>query len=251
MTSMPHIHTVGLIGFGQFGKLIARHLSPHVPLVICDPALPPDAISGPNQRSGDLATAAGCPLVILAVPVHVIGSVCSEILPHLQPGAIVADVGSVKLEPVQIMQSRLPDHVDLVGTHPLFGPQSARAGLAGHKIALCNIRGRSHLPLAAFLRTVLGLQVILTTAEQHDIEAATVQGLTHLIARTLSDMGPLPARMTTASFDRLVEAVQMVQGDPPAVFAAIAEANPFAAKVREDFLRKAGAVVGALDAELP
>ena len=93
--------------------------------------------------------------------------------------------------------------------------------------------------------------MILTTAEQHDIEAATVQGLTHLIARTLSDMGPLPARMTTASFDRLVEAVQMVQGDPPAVFAAIAEANPFAAKVREDFLRKAGAVVGALDAELP
>ena len=66
-------------------------------------------------------------------------------------------------------------------------------------------------------------------------EAATVQGLTHLIARVLMAMEPLPTRMTTASFDRLMQAVDMVRHDSPAVFRAIERDNPFAAEVRERF----------------
>lgn len=247
MTPPSHIPSVGLFGFGAFGRLIARHLASHVPLIVCDPALSDGPDLAPPLRRGSLAETARCPLVILAVPVQAMHALCQEIRPHLRPGAIVADVGSVKLEPCRIMRRELPDYVELVGTHPLFGPQSAARGIAGHKIALCNIRGRSHLALAAFLRRSLGLHVILTSPEDHDREAATVQGLTHLIARTLADMGPLPARMTTASFDLLVEAAQMVQGDPPGVFSAIAEANPFAAHVREEFLRRASALVPPAD----
>ena len=91
------------------------------------------------------------------------------------------------------------------------------------------------------------MNVILTSAEEHDRELATVQGLTHLIARTLADMAPLPARMTTTSFERMMEAARMVQGDSAGVFATIAHANPFAAEVREDFLRKARAHASSSD----
>ncbi|MEL0438842.1 prephenate dehydrogenase [Phycobacter sp. K97] len=245
MTYFPHIQSIGLFGFGAFGQLIARHLALHVPMIVHDPAQHDRHPLPPNLQWGSLEDTATCPLVILAVPVHSMPALCTAIRAHLKPGSIVHDVGSVKLEPCRIMSDRLPPHVDLVGTHPLFGPQSAGGGIAGHKIALCNVRGRSHLPLAAFLRKALGLQIILTTAEQHDRELATVQGLTHLIARVLADMSPLPARMTTTSFERMMEAARMVQNDPPGVFAAIAQANPFAAEVREDFLRKARAIAGA------
>ncbi len=62
-----------------------------------------------------------------------------------------------------------------------------------------------------------------------------MQGLTHLIARVLLKMEPLPTRMTTLSFERLMQGVDMVRHDSPAVYQAIERDNPFAAGVRERF----------------
>lgn len=239
MSLAPEIRTAGLIGFGAFGRLLARHLSPHLALTITDPALPGAHPPPPGARIGSPEQAAASDLVILAVPVAAMPRALDRIAPHLRPGAVVADVGSVKLVTAREMRLRLPHHVDLVGTHPLFGPQSAGGGLKGHKIALCNLRGRSHLRLAAFLKHRMGLTVIRTTPEQHDRDAAMVQGLTHLIARILTRMEPPPTRMTTASYDLMMQAAAMVRDDPPGVFAAITGANPFAAEIRADFFHHA------------
>ncbi|NDW47312.1 prephenate dehydrogenase [Ruegeria sp. PrR005] len=227
--------SIGLLGFGAFGRLIAAHLAPHLPCLVHDPALPQGATLPSGVTATSFAGAASCDLVILAMPVTEMAAACRAIAPHLRPGTVVVDVGSVKLATAAIMQAHLPAHVGLVGTHPLFGPQSARDGIVGRKIAICPIRGKAHLPVAAFLRARLGLQVIVTTPEAHDREAATVQGLTHLIAQALARMGPLPSRMTTASFDLLMQATEMVRNDPPGVLAAIECANPFAAPVRAEF----------------
>ena len=117
-----------------------------------------------------------------------------------------------------------------------IGRTSGKAGIAGLRIAVCAVRGdRDARRVAAFCRKALKLRVFLVTPEDHDREAAVVQGLTHLIARALLAMEPLPTRMTTASFDRLMEAVDMVRHDSPAVFRAIERDNPFAAEVRERF----------------
>ena len=156
------------------------------------------------------------------------------------------DVGSVKTVPAEIMRRGLPEHVDIIATHPLFGPQSARDGIAGLKIAVCPIRGNKSPRVAAFLRRVLGLDVIVTTPERHDRDAAMVQGLTHLIAKVLVQMEPLPERLTTRSFDLLLEAVDMVRHDAPEVFHAIERTNPYSGGVRRRFFDLAY----ALDAEL-
>ena len=79
------------------------------------------------------------------------------------------------------------------------------------------------------------MRYFVVSAEDHDREAATVQGLTHLIARVLIAMEPLPTRMTTTSFERLMQGVEMVRYDSPAVFEAIERDNPFSAEVRERF----------------
>jgi prephenate dehydrogenase len=238
MKSRPAIHSIGLFGFGAFGRLLVRHLEPHFDLVIHDPNQPPD----PGLRFGTVAEAATCDLVILAVPVARMEGVLRLIAPHLRPGAMVADVGSVKLAPVQLMSELLPGHVEVLGTHPLFGPQSAAGGLAGHKISLCPVRCPSVRAIAAFLRRAFGLRVFLTTAEEHDRECAVVQGLTHLIARVLVRMEPLPSRLTTASFEHLMRGVEMVRHDAPGVFEAIERDNPFAAGVRERFAAEFEAV---------
>jgi prephenate dehydrogenase len=239
--------TVGLVGFGAFGRLVARHLSAHLPLLAYDPAPPaPVGASLDGAVMAGLAAVAACDIVVLAAPVGRLAEVVAAIAPLLRPGALVVDVGSVKVVPAGILRAGLPDQVEILGTHPLFGPQSARDGVAGHKIALCPARGTQWRRVAAFLRGVLRLDVIVTTPEAHDREAATVQGLTHLIAKVLVRMEPLPTRMTTASFDRLRQAVEMVRHDAPDVFLAIEQANPYAPEVRRRFFQLAA----ELDREL-
>lgn len=52
-----------------------------------------------------------------------------------------------------------------------------------------------------------------------------------------------------ASFDRLMQAVEMVRHDSPAIFRAIERDNPFAAEVRERFFALAGEARGAAGEE--
>ncbi len=157
------------------------------------------------------------------------------------------DVGSVKVAPAQTMLAELPDHVDIIGTHPMFGPQSARGGVKGLKIVICPIRGRRARPLAAFLRNRFGLDAIIATPEEHDRQAAMVQGLTHLIAKVLVEMEPLPHQMTTVSFDLLLKAVDMVRHDAPEVFYAIERMNPFVPEVRRRFFGLAAELAASLE----
>jgi prephenate dehydrogenase len=236
---------LGLIGFGAFGRLTARHLSDWFEVIAHDPV----ATDGEGVATlADLATAAACPTVILAVPVEALEATLGAIRPHLAPDALIIDVGSVKVKPAQAMKTLLPPGLRIVGTHPLFGPQSGKDGVAGLRIAVCEVRGaKDARRVAAFCRLALKLKVFQVTPEAHDREAAVVQGLTHLIARVLLQMEPLPTRMTTSSFERLMQAVDMVRHDSPAVFRAIERDNPFAAEVRERFFALADEARGELD----
>lgn len=243
---------VGIVGFGAFGQLMARELRAHLPVLAHDtaPGREAEAIRL-GARLVPLAEAARCPIVVLAVPVAALSGAVAAVSPHLAPGALVLDVGSVKVGPAEVMRRGLPARVEILATHPLFGPESARGGLAGLRIALCPIRGGRWRRLAAFLRHRLGLEVIVTTPEAHDREAAVVQGLTHLVARALAEMGPLPTRMTTRSFEHLVAAMELVRHDAPAVFEAIARANPYAAAVRRRFIDDLAALDRALALPAP
>ncbi|GAA6208231.1 prephenate dehydrogenase [Cognatishimia sp. WU-CL00825] len=238
----PHL---GFVGYGGFGQLAALHLSPYFDICAYD-SLRPNArmMTLPEVAIVGFEQVALCDVVVLAVPVSEIRASCEKLAPLLRPGTVVVDVGSVKIAPVSDMIECLPDHVQIIGTHPLFGPQSAANGVAGLKLSLCPVRGSAWRNLRVFLRRQLGLKVYVCSANHHDRDAATVQGLTHLIAKVLSEIGPLPTEMTTASFDLLMQAVSMVQDDPPSVLHAIESANPYAADVRSAFFAKA-AEIGA------
>ena len=83
---------LGLIGLGAFGRLTARHLSPWFEIKAHDPA----ATDGEGFAAlTDLATAAACPTVVLAVPVGVLAETVAAIAPHLTPGALILDVGQL------------------------------------------------------------------------------------------------------------------------------------------------------------
>eukprot|EP01042_Synura_sphagnicola_P012255 gene12255-15597_t len=84
---------------------------------------------GAGATTGTYGAAPKGDIVILAVPVAALSEAIATLRPHLRAGAIVVDVGSVKIGPATTMLAELPEDVEIVGTHPLFGPQSGRDGL--------------------------------------------------------------------------------------------------------------------------
>jgi prephenate dehydrogenase len=230
---------LGLFGFGAFGRLAVRHLAPYFEILVHDPS--PQAKRRARQWNVTLVSleeAAACPLVVLAAPVGTLQALARQIGPHVRPHAIVMDVASVKTKPAQWLADAIPAHANVLCTHPLFGPQSGKDGVAGLEIVVCPVRGGRVNRVVRFLERVLALRVSITTPEQHDKALAAVQGLTHMIAKVMSGLEPLPRVHTTVSYDLLMKGVGLVQGDSDELFMAIERDNPFAGEIRRRFFEE-------------
>lgn len=221
MTGQP---TIGIFGLGAFGRLVATRLAPFAQVLGHDPCAEPPTCVPPAPE----ARVAACDIVILAVPVQRLADCLHQIAPHLRPGALVIDVASVKVEPLGLMAQILPAHVQILGTHPMFGPQSVDQ--PDLTCVLCPVRGTGWRRVAAFLRRS-GLRVVVTSAEAHDREAAVSQGLTHLLARAF--LGRARPAITTRSFEAMLAAFEMVAQDTPELFEAITARNVHVAEARE------------------
>ena len=230
---------MGLFGLGAFGRLIVKHLSPYFDIHACDPA--PDARAYARRHNVTLTTleaAARCDIVVLATPVRTLKAMAEAVAPFVKPHGLVVDVGSVKMKPAKWLVDALPKTVSILCTHPLFGPQSARKGVHDLEIVLCPVRIRHLNTIVRFFRDTLDLKVTVTTPEQHDKALAAVQGLTHLIAKVMTGLEPLPKVHTTRSYDLMMQGIGLVQGDSDELFLSIERDNPFAVDMRKRFFNE-------------
>ena len=240
--------SLSIVGFGQFGRLAARTLSAHFDVLVTDTAPGAETIAHDlGVAFGSLQDAASRDIVVVAVPVAAMREVFAALAPDLCPGALLIDVGSVKMLPVQWMTEVLPAHVDIVATHPLFGPQSARDSLEGLRFVVCPVRGERHEGVAAYGRS-LGLTVTITTPEEHDREMAYVQALTHLIGRSLVNLGIPDEQLKTPSYQHLLELCALIGADTFELFTAIQTQNPFAADVARAFVGEARGLLDQVSA---
>ena len=239
---------LGLFGFGAFGRLAVRSLAPFFDIVVHDPSPKARAQARRwNLTLGTHAETAACPVVVLGAPVGALEALAHAVAPHVKPGAVVLDVASVKVGPARWLSQALPPHVDVIGTHPLFGPQSARDSLTGLEIVVCPVRSARVARVVRFLEKALLLRVSVTTPEAHDRALAAVQGLTHMIAKVMSGLEPLPRVHTTVSYERMMQALALVQGDSDELFLAIERENPFAAELRQRFFGEIEALRAKLE----
>lgn len=232
----------GIIGFGRFGQLAAKHLRDHFTVTVTDHADIAEPAAALGVHNGTLEEAAASDVVMLAVPVQAMAATVSAIAPLLRPDALVLDVASVKMLPARWMRETLPESVNIVATHPLFGPQSARRGLAGLPLVVCQVRGEAHHKVAEFGRS-LGLSVSITTAEEHDREMAYVQALTHLIGRTLVNIRIPDEELKTHSYQHLLELCGLIRDDTEELFFAIQNLNPFAQEITRQFIAEANGLL--------
>ena len=118
----------------------------------------------------------------------------------LAPGTLLMDTCSVKAYPAQIMRKHVPRGVDLLATHPMFGPDSGRNGIEGLPMILCPIRVSDQRVAQwfEFFRS-LGLRVITMSPHEHDFKAAYTQGIAHYVGRVLADLHLQKSEIGTTS----------------------------------------------------
>ena len=229
---------IGIIGFGQFGQFMAQHLAPFFDVAVCDAADRQTEAEKIGVRWSDFETVAACGIVVFAVPLENFETVLRRAVPFLQPRAMCFDVCSVKIEPLRLMAEILPATVEIIGTHPLFGPQSGRAGIEGLRIAFCPLRTAKAAEIKRFLAEDLKLKVFEKTPEEHDREMAHVQALTHFVARALDELHIADSELATVSYEELMRAARLVSEDSWELFRTIQRGNPFAGEKRKAFIGK-------------
>ena len=193
----PLFERVALIGIGLLGASLARAMrrggvAGHI---VAHDRKPPLALAktlklADSYAATPAAAVKGADLVILATPVGSFGALAKALAPHLAPGAILSDVGSVKGAVIADVAPYLPKGVHFVPAHPIAGTEQSgpAAGFAelfdGRWCILTPPKG-ADAKVVKLLKTFwerLGSKVEVMDAKHHDLVLAVTSHVPHLIA---------------------------------------------------------------------
>ena len=192
--------TVAIVGIGLIGSSIALAAREHgaAKRVVLFDASADVRDQARALKLGEVVDSAAeaakdADLVILAPPVGAMGAAAEAICPHMKPGAVLSDVGSVKCAVRDAVVPHIPAHIFFVPGHPLAGTE--RSGPDAGFASLFEGRWQIVTPLpdarpdyaqaveklARFWRQ-LGANVETMDIARHDVVLAVTSHLPHLIA---------------------------------------------------------------------
>lgn len=247
-TVAPMRGATAIVGYGRFGRALGGLLEEAgLPFCAFDPAADVPA----PHRAGSIEEAlAGAELVLIAVPVPSVREALRAVRPHVEPGALVADVASVKVAPAAAMREVLGADVPWVATHPLFGPTSLALGERPLHVVVCP--SPIHPGAAARARAFyerIGCRVVEQNEDEHDRAMAETHALTFFVAKGLLDVGAGEgAAFTPPSFQAIARTIEVVRSDAGHLFAAIHRENPHAPAARRRLLDALAAIDASLSA---
>src|SRR5258706_3397539 len=198
MSEAPIFEKVALIGVGLIGSSIAYasrranlagHIAGYVPRAETRARAEKmgfaDSLHATRGRAVETAD-----LVVLATPVGTYASLAESFAPHLKPGAILTDVGSVKNAAVKEVSPHVPQGVHFIPGHPIAGTEQSgpEAGFAelfdGRWCILTPLPGTDAGALARLKEfwQCCGSDVDIMDPKHHDLVLAITSHVPHLIA---------------------------------------------------------------------
>ena len=127
------------------------------------------------ESNADIASASD--ILVISVPINNTSEVIREVAPFMKEGSLLVDVTSVKEEPSKTMAEVLPESVEYIPTHPIFGPRTTQ--LDNQVIVLtADKKGKWYSKVYNYLESK-NMRIIETTADKHDYMMSIVQVLTH------------------------------------------------------------------------
>jgi prephenate dehydrogenase len=251
---MPRIAIIG--GTGEFGRLFARIFKEEgCNVVITGRSVEKGErearLIGVEFTSDNIKAAKEADIVIICVPIESTVTVIKEVVPHVKKGCLLMDLTSVKVEPVRAMEENAADGVEILGTHPMFGPRVS--GLEGQIVILTPIRGGKWTDFLKDLFKDRRARVYVSNPEEHDKVMAVVQGLTHFAyittASTIKKVGQNAEesrKFASPVYELMLDFIARIVGQNPSLYASIQIHNPFVEMVHETFIKEAVALSKAV-----
>ncbi len=233
---------VGIIGFGRFGALLAELLSKDFLPVISDERNLAEAVEAGDYEWSDLKNVMKQETVFITVPISHIPELLKQISPLSKAKQLIIDVASVKTRIRNWMIEDLPASVQILNTHPMFGPDSYKRD-RDLRLVFCPTRIETEAE--SFWRSIFeswGCRVIDLSVEEHDRQAARSQGITHFIGRVMKRMDIQPTAVDTHGFRQVHHVVEQTCQDTEELFHDLQYYNPYTADMLTDFSRSVHAV---------
>jgi len=166
------------------------------------------------------------------VPISKFELVIKKISPMLKPNTLVIDVCSVKTHPVKIMKKHLPKNVNILASHPMWGPESAKRSLKDLTTVLYPIRlSKSQLIILKKGLEKLGQKVIIISPVKHDKLLAKSQAIAHLFGQINTKLDLKPTKIDTLAVKHLLTSHYLVKKDTWQLFNDMFKFNPYSQKM--------------------
>ena len=210
---------IAVIGYGKFAQTLEKVL----PIIF--PGIPID------MAKRDIKRAAMAQSIIPAVPIREFETVIKQLAPLVNESHTIIDVCSVKIHPTQVMKNLLPSSVQILATHPMFGPGTlakTQGSLQGLKIVIDPVRiKKEDLFTISNALQAQGIEVVPMSSEDHDKYAAQFHFSSQFIASVLKDLSIHKTPIDTASVSVLHEFSEFVQTDSIALLQDMYKYNPY------------------------
>jgi len=233
---------VGIIGFGRFGALLADLLSKDYQPVITDERDISDQIQSAGYQWGDLKSVMGLDTIFLAVPINRMEHLLSEVAPLCKAAQLFIDVASVKTRIRDWMVATLPSDVQILNTHPMFGPDSYKRDRDLRMVFSPTRINNENEKIWQEVFESWGCRLIHLDVEEHDRLAARSQGITHFVGRVMKGMDIQPTAVDTHGFRQVHHVVEQTCQDTEELFHDLQYYNPFTPEMLTDFSRSVHAV---------
>ncbi len=238
--------TISIIGCGRFGLFWARILSEHFVVIVYDTKTIKKLPQGVKQVSYKHVFESD--VVIFAVPIRKFAAAVKKSVAHIRPGTTVMDVLSVKTHAQKVCAQYFADaRIDVILTHPMFGPDSAAESVAHLPMVMHNMSARKKV--FAWWKQFfakLDLAVVTLSPKQHDTYAAYSQGVTHFVGRVLDNMKLAATPIDTKGFASLLDVKEQTANDTWQLFSDLQAYNPYTKAMRQKLERSLDTVAGKL-----
>jgi prephenate dehydrogenase len=133
-------------------------------------------------------------LVVLAIPVNSIENILSMVLYHVQPNAIVLDMGSTKSNVCNSVAGH-KNRKQFVATHPMWGTEfsgptaALQDAFINRATVICNKHQSSAeaLALVENIYKAIGMHIIYMDADAHDLHTAYISHISHITSFALAN----------------------------------------------------------------
>lgn len=212
-------HTIGIVSTGRFATVLKKLFSRTDQFVVLQ-----SSCSKPvdGHTIFPLEEVLKCDIIFLCIPISVFHAFLQRHGKKIQEKALVVDVCSVKQLPATWMKDLLPKDVDILATHPVFGPFSTNNGNNFSHLPwmICPIRIQDQKRLQTLLRFFQeqSINLLEMDTKTHDRCMAHSQAIAFLFGTIGSRLGLQEGPLDTKGFSLLLENQKSVEQDSQQLF---------------------------------